>query len=43
MVEGISMVATQRSEFASMIRQKGLDGLIELLRVRTAQLSGEPS
>jgi len=36
MVEGISMAITQRQEFSSVIRRKGMDGLIEDLRVRTA-------
>lgn len=36
-VEGISMIITQRSEFASVIRQKGgrVQGLLELLRQKT--------
>ncbi len=34
MVEGISMVVTQRSEFSSVIQRNGLDGLIQLLRIR---------
>ncbi|MFN4087506.1 MAG: phospholipid-binding protein MlaC [Alphaproteobacteria bacterium] len=36
-VEGVSMVITQRSEFASVIRQRGgqVSGLIDLLRQRT--------
>ena len=36
-VEGVSMVITQRSEFASVIRQRGgqVDGLLQLLRQRT--------
>ena len=33
-VEGISMVITQRSEFAAVIQRNGLDGLIQVLRVR---------
>jgi len=36
MAEGISMAITQRQEFSSVIRRKGMDGLIEDLRVRTA-------
>ncbi len=36
-VEGVSMVITQRSEFASVIRQRGgqVSGLIDLLRQKT--------
>ena len=32
LVEGISMVVTQRSEFASVIERKGFDGLLEQMR-----------
>ena len=32
MVEGISLVVTQRAEFASVINREGLDGLMERLR-----------
>ena len=35
MVEGISMAITQRQEFSSVIRRKGIDGLIADLRART--------
>jgi len=35
MVEGISMAITQRQEFSSVIRRKGIDGLIADLQVRT--------
>ncbi len=38
MVEGISMVVTQRQEFASVIQRNGFDGLIEVLRARTTKL-----
>jgi phospholipid transport system substrate-binding protein len=33
-VEGISMIATQRSEFGALVSRQGVDGLIEALRVR---------
>ncbi|MEX2617644.1 MAG: ABC transporter substrate-binding protein [Alphaproteobacteria bacterium] len=33
-VEGISMLSTQRSEFAAVLRQHGADGLIEALQTR---------
>lgn len=39
MVEGISMVVTQRDEFAAVVRRHGLDGLIEVLRARTSMVS----
>jgi len=32
MVEGVSLVTTQRSEFASIINRDGIDGLLERLR-----------
>ena len=39
MVEGISMAVTQRSEFASFAQRDGLDGLLVILRARTADAS----
>ena len=39
MVEGISMAVTQRDEFASVIQDRGLDGLIEILRARTNKMT----
>lgn len=37
-VEGVSLIVSQRAEFASVIRQQGgLDGLIALLRDRAAE------
>jgi phospholipid transport system substrate-binding protein len=33
-VEGVSLVITQRSSFSSIIREKGLDGLIAMLEAR---------
>ncbi len=38
MVEGVSMVVTQRSEFAAVVQRHGLQGLIEVLRARTTKL-----
>ncbi len=38
MVEGVSMVITQRSEFSAVIRRNGLEGLIAVLRARTSKL-----
>lgn len=35
-VEGVSLLATQRSEFASIIDQKGIDGLTEALKTQVA-------
>lgn len=39
MVSGVSMVATQRSEFAAVVRRDGVEGLIELLRVQVSKFS----
>lgn len=38
-IEGISLVVTQRSEFASLISQKGIDGLISSLEEKTKEES----
>ena len=37
MVEGVSMVITQREQFAAVVRQHGLHGLLETLRARTTK------
>ena len=44
-VEGVSMVMAQRSEFAAVIQRNGsnVDDLIEQLRARTARLTAETS
>ena len=39
MVEGISMAITQRSEFASVVKRDGLDGLLTILRARTTKIT----
>lgn len=39
MVEGISLAFTQRSEFASVARRGGLDGLLASLRARNMNIS----
>ena len=38
-VEGVSMAVTQRSEFESVIRTHGVDGLISMIRDRLAKLN----
>jgi phospholipid transport system substrate-binding protein len=38
-VAGVSMALTQRSEFSSVVSRNGLNGLIEVLRARSAKLS----
>jgi phospholipid transport system substrate-binding protein len=35
-VEGVSLLATQRSEFNSIVSQKGMDGLIDALKSQVA-------
>ena len=40
-VEGVSLVVTQRAEFASVINRKGLDGLLAVLREHRARGSSE--
>ena len=39
LVEGASMVVTQRDEFGAVVRKRGMDGLLEILRARIADLS----
>lgn len=43
MVEGVSMAVTQRSEFSSVIKSRGFDGLLSALRARTNKLSAVAS
>lgn len=40
-VEGVSLVATHRSSFSSIIREKGLDGLITMLEDRNLPQAGQ--
>jgi phospholipid transport system substrate-binding protein len=42
MVTGVSMVVTQRSEFAAVIQRQGIDGLIETLRLQVSRYSAQP-
>ena len=37
-VEGVSLLTTQRSEFAAVINRDGIDGLLELMRKRAKEL-----
>lgn len=43
MIEGVSMAVTQRSEFASVVRRDGIDGLLAILRARTTKISATAS
>ena len=36
-IQGVSMLTSQREEFRAVIRQKGFDGLIEMLKDLTAE------
>lgn len=36
-IEGVSLITTQRAEFRSIINRKGMEGLLEKLRERTGQ------
>ena len=36
-IEGVSMVATQRSSISDIIRRKGIDGLIAMMEERNAE------
>jgi phospholipid transport system substrate-binding protein len=40
-VEGVSMVVTQRGEFQSIVAKQGVDGLLTSLRVRAERASAE--
>lgn len=42
-VEGVSLITTQRSEFNGVLTQKGIDGLIDQLSSRTASLQKSDS
>jgi len=42
-VEGISMVSAQRSEFSSVVKSQGLDGLIQNLRLQVTKFSAQES
>lgn len=42
-VEGVSMAATQRAEFQSVVQSHGVDGLIEMLRLRVDKYSARGS
>ncbi len=41
-VEGVSMAVTQRQEFATVLRNGGMNGLLQLLRARTQRLGVQP-
>jgi len=41
LVTGVSMVVTQRSEFAAVIQRQGVDGLIETLRLQISKFSAQ--
>jgi phospholipid transport system substrate-binding protein len=41
-VEGVSLIATQRSEFGSVLRQSGIEGLIKALENKAVQAEKNP-
>lgn len=43
MVEGVSMAATQRSEFQAVVKSHGVDGLLEMLRLKVDKYSARGS
>mgnify|MGYP002016441583 FL=1 len=42
-VEGVSMIATQRSEFAALVRRQGVMGLIDSLRMQVTKFAARSS
>jgi phospholipid transport system substrate-binding protein len=42
LIEGVSMVVTQRNEFNAVVQAQGVDGLTEMLRERIRQAGGTP-
>jgi phospholipid transport system substrate-binding protein len=39
MVDGLSMINTQRSEFAAVVQRQGVDGLLEMLRLQLSKFA----
>jgi phospholipid transport system substrate-binding protein len=39
LIEGVSMAATQRSEFGSVVKGRGVEGLLEMLRLKVDKFS----
>lgn len=42
LIEGVSMVVTQRNEFNAVVQARGVEGLTEMLRERIRQAGGTP-
>ena len=42
-VQGVSMLATQRSEFAALVHRQGLEGLIDSLRMQVTKFAARSS
>ncbi|MEQ8666352.1 MAG: ABC transporter substrate-binding protein [Rhodospirillales bacterium] len=42
-VEGISMVTAQRSEFASVVQSQGIEGLLQTLRLQISKFAAQSS
>lgn len=42
-VEGVSMVAAQRAEFASVVKAQGIEGLLQVLRLQISKFAAQAS
>ena len=42
-VDGLSMINTQRDEFAAVVQKRGMDGLLETLRLQTTKFAAQKS
>lgn len=42
-VDGLSMINTQRDEFAAVVQKRGMDGLLETLRLQTTRYAAQKS
>lgn len=43
LIAGVSLAVTQRSEFGSILKKDGLDGLIMAMREKSAEAGGDPN
>ena len=43
MVDGLSMINTQRAEFAAVVQRQGVDGLLEMLRLQVTKFGARQS
>ena len=40
-VEGVSLAVTTREDFAGIVQQRGMDGLIDALKTKTAEMKAK--